>query len=127
MNICISRVAVVAAIGAMAFSTTPALADSENAAEVEINETSCTGAVPTEEGVISASTLLIGVESRVQLVKTSGGKSFLMCKFDVPAEMTPSSKRSAKGFGCTVDGKRTTDSQMLVSPGGRGMLVCRND
>lgn len=127
MSICNSRVAAIAAIGAMTFAATPTLAKPGNGADVSIDEVACTGAVPNENGTFSAASMLVGVETKVQRVSTPSGNMLIMCKFDVPASMTPDSKRSAKGFGCTNSdtGQRTTETQMLVSPGGRGTLICK--
>jgi len=130
MPISLSRAAAVAAIGTLALVVQPVMAkpaaDKSNGAQVSINDHTCTGAVPSEDGLIVAEGIFTGAEHKVQKVKTGSGNMFLMCKFDVPASLVPDSRRSAKGFGCVVDdGVRTTDTQMLVSPGGRGMLLCQ--
>jgi len=130
MNICTSRSIAVTAIGAFALSTQPVLADPQgNGAEVSIDANSCTGAVPTRDGRIIAANVFTGAERRVQRISTPSGNDFLICTFDVPDRLVPSEKRSAKGFGCKVgaNGERTTDTQMLVTPGGKGLLTCKSN
>ncbi|MDR7102704.1 hypothetical protein [Croceicoccus sp. BE223] len=123
----LSRVAL--AMAALAsLSAQPALAESDNEnAAIVVQGESCTSAVPTEDGRIIGANMFVDPDGRSQRVETSSGNAFLMCHFTVPAKLKPSSKRTAEGFGCRVgkDGVRTTETQILVTPSGRGMMTCR--
>ena len=84
----------------------------------------CTGFVPGPNGEFT--TPYLKSASKVQRVHNKNG-AFSMCHFDVPDEQTPASMRVKEGFTCTVSGVTTNDSIMQVSPGGRGMLLCRTN
>lgn len=131
----LSRAATLAAIAALAVQTPALHAQSDNAAEVWIDEEgdTCKGFVPDENGAIIrgsdgkplAAYLLFA--KRVHRVRSGSGVYTAICSFDVPDDVTPASVRTAQGFGCglRIDGRVTLDSRMQVTPGGRGLLVCR--
>lgn len=85
---------------------------------------SCVGFVPGPNGEIT--TPYLKSASKVQRVHNKNG-AFSMCHFDVPAQQTPASIRVTEGFTCHVSGVPTNESVMQVSPGGRGLLLCRVD
>ena len=124
----LSRVAIASTLAIVSLAGQPALADGEaNNAAIVVQGEACTSAVPTEDGRITRANTFVDPDGRTQRVETSSGNAFLMCHFTVPAHLKPPAKRTAEGFGCRVgqDGVRTTETQILVSPGGRGMMVCR--
>lgn len=49
----------------------------------------------------------------------------LIAHFDIPEDQVPSTITRKRGFECGVDGQLTTDSQMLATPGGHAVLVCK--
>lgn len=100
---------------------TPAFADSDNAAAV-IRDEGCTGFIPTADGLPGP---LITTTKGHHRVVTSSGVAMLSCHFDIPRSEAPPRPRTAQGFKCRVDGVWTNKTTMLVSPGGRGLLVCK--
>ncbi|WP_156500479.1 hypothetical protein [Croceicoccus bisphenolivorans] len=128
MKTCLSRVAAVTAIGALALASQPVMADSDNDnAATVIHKDSCLTAVPTEAGKITSA--FTATDAKVQRVELGSGQIMVICHFDVPEALVPDSKRKASGFGCRdfITNKRTEDTQLLVSPGGRGVMICRVD
>lgn len=130
MKTCLNRIAAAAIVGALAIPAAPALAASENAAVVINNET-CTGFLPTADGKAPTALDQYFTESthKAHRLNSKGGGKSTLCSFDVPDELTPSSVRKAEGFACYAFDKEqiTYESQMIVTPGGRGFLICRSD
>ena len=59
-------------------------------------------------------------------VVTSSGNTSLVCKFDIPAAITPTdSARRAEGFLCGTYLGFTRDSKMVATPGGQATLTCK--
>jgi hypothetical protein len=82
----------------------------------------CGGFVPNADG--SAGAFIIGEISLSN--STKSGNLNITCKFDVPDNLVPSKTRKASGFDCGFpDGSITTDSRMIVTPGGNGSLSCK--
>jgi len=116
--------ATLAATGLLATAILPAsaaFAESDNAAAVVKGET-CTGFITTADGKVES---LITTNKGAHRVVTSSGVAILSCQFRIPRSEAPSRVRTARGFRCTVDGEPTTDTRMLVNPGGRALLVCK--
>lgn len=99
----------------------PAFADSDNAAAV-IRDEGCTGFIPTADGGVGP--LITTVKGHHRVV-TSSGVAILSCHFDIPRSEAPPRPRTAQEFNCRVDGVWTRKTTMLVTPGGRGLLVCK--
>ena len=98
----------------------PAFAQSDNAAVV-ISEGSCGGFVPTPTGGFGP--FMIG---SLHSVVTRSGVTSLVCKFDIPAAITPTDRaRRAEGFDCLTFLGLTTDSKMVATPGGQATLTCK--
>ena len=116
-----SAAAVLGLVGAALVPTTAAIAADENAAQITMNE-GCTGFVPTSDGDMGP---WITTEKGHHRVITQAGVKILSCQFDIPEELVPSTTTSASGFECGVNGSSTTDSQMLATPGGRAILICK--
>lgn len=111
-------------IAATAICTTaPALAKSDNAAAV-IKDQNCTGFVPTDDGQVDASNLLTSRKLR-RYVQTRSGVTTLICQFKIPDNQVPSRIRQARGFLCQPNGQSTEDSQMVATPGGHAVLICK--
>ena len=97
---------------------TPALADGA----VITPDGICGGFVPNEDG--SAGTPVFGEISLSN--STKSGNLNITCKFDVPDELVPSKTRKAANFICGFpNGSTTTNSRMVVTPGGNGSLTCK--
>lgn len=58
-------------------------------------------------------------------VITSSGKSNLTCHFVIPAGLEPDRPVKKSGFGCMVNGHKTTNSSVLMTPGGTATLSCK--
>lgn len=58
-------------------------------------------------------------------VITSSGKSNLTCHFVIPAGLEPDRPVKKSGFECTVNGHETTNSSLLMTPGGTATLSCK--
>jgi hypothetical protein len=100
------------------FPATPALADGA----VITPDGVCGGFVPNEDG--SAGDFLLGNISLSNATKS--GNLNITCKFDVPDDLVPSKTRKASGFICGFpNGSTTTNSRMVVTPGGSGSLTCK--
>ncbi|MBS7670802.1 hypothetical protein [Croceicoccus gelatinilyticus] len=120
---------VAAAAAATLALPTAAMADKPEVSGKAVNSANvangdCTGFVPGPNGEIT--TPYLKSASKVQRVHNKNG-AFSMCHFNVPAEQKPASMRVKEGFTCTVSGVPTNESIMQVSPGGRGMLLCRTN
>ena len=113
--------AAIALVAASMIPAAPAMAQSENAADVT-KDFGCGGFVPTASG---------GVASRLRSfdgthsVTNSAGVTSLVCHFDIPAGQEPAKATQASGFGCGTFLGFTTDSKMVASPGGRATLTCK--
>ena len=113
--------AAIALVAASMIPAAPAMAQSENAADVT-KDFGCGGFVPTASG---------GVASRLRSfdgthsVTNSAGVTSLVCHFDIPAGREPAKATQASGFGCGTFLGFTTDSKMVASPGGRATLTCK--
>ena len=111
-----------ALLGAAALLTlmpaTPALADGA----VITPDGICGGFVPNEDG--SSGPAIFGEISLSN--STKSGNLNITCKFDVPDELVPSRTRKAANFICGFpDGSTSTNSRMVVTPGGNGSLTCK--
>lgn len=99
----------------------PAFAQSDNAAAVITADNACGGFVPSPTGGFGP--FMIG---SLHSVVTSSGVTSLVCKFDIPAGITPTdSARRAEGFLCGTFLGVTRDSKMVATPGGQATLTCR--
>jgi hypothetical protein len=84
----------------------------------------CGGFVPDEDGNFPGDGFL-GTNESHSVISKKGMKVTLQCHFDVPEELIPDSVRKASGFSCGTFLGLTTDSRMLVTPGGDAVLTCR--
>jgi len=128
MKTCLSRVAAVAAIGALTLASQPAIADSgEDNGAIVIKDDHCVAAVPTESGDIISANIFEDTSARTQRVQTPSGNTVLMCHFSAPESLKPSSRRSASGFTCRdrASGQVAYSSELMVAPSGRGLMICR--
>ena len=57
-------------------------------------------------------------------VETPSGNVVLTCHFDIPEGYEPAKAIKNTGFGCNTCCGVTTDTQCVVTPGGKAMLRC---
>lgn len=109
-----------AAAAGMTFVPAQLAAQSDNAALV-INQSTC-GGVLTIDGI----TVGVSTDDGATAVETSSGNAMFVCNLDVffaSADIT--SAISLEGFGCGFGGNFTTDTRIVVTPGGKATAVCK--
>ncbi|KAJ5378101.1 uncharacterized protein N7496_005510 [Penicillium cataractarum] len=92
---------------------------SSNAASIT-KDFICFGFVPTLNGGIGPG---LSTENGHSVV-TSSGNTKLICNFDVPDDLEPTTATHASGFHCNTFLGQTTDSTMVANPGGKAVLTC---
>jgi len=58
-------------------------------------------------------------------VDTHAGTTSFICHFDIPAGCEPAKAIKNTGFSCGTYAGGTTDTQSVVSPGGKAVLICQ--
>src|ERR1041385_145333 len=58
-------------------------------------------------------------------VDTPSGNSILQCHFDIPKDFAPAHTLHHKGFLCSTFLGLTTDSKLVLTKGGKALLICR--
>ncbi len=110
---------VIALAVAATLPATPAIAKPSGEATV-MKDANCRLDLPLEDGRTGPS---IMSEHKVRVQPGAGGFS-LICQFKVPEEFTPAKQYSVSGLECRTAIGTTTNSRIVVSPGGRATLVC---
>jgi hypothetical protein len=99
---------------------TPALAANNGA--VITKDGACNGFVPTAGGGVGT---FLPVGDITLNVVTKSGNGTIVCKFDVPEGLVPSTVRRASDFPCGIlGGGFATSSRMVVTPSGQATLTC---
>ena len=113
--------AALALVSASIIAGAPALAQSDNAANIT-KDFGCGGFVPTATGGFGSG--LVSFDG-TKSVTNSAGVTSLVCHFDIPAGREPATATRAEGFLCGTYLGVTRDSKMVATPGGQATLTCR--
>lgn len=109
---------VIALAVAATLPTTPAIAKPSGEATIQ-KDANCKMRLETEEGEMVA----ITSDRKVRVQPGAGGFA-LICHFKVPDELVPEKQTSRSGMQCNTAIGSTTNSKLVITPGGRATLTC---